>query len=131
MHHACLFYFLFHVVHLISFFVQLRRTLLALGLAALCAGQAHAARPMNTDDANIVDDKACQLESWVKTTRISLERWAIPGCNLGGDLEWSVGGNAQTEAALGKTTFWVAQAKKRRGPLVSKTNPTLPYKREG
>jgi len=106
------FYFLFHVVHLISF-AQLRRTLLAMGLVALCVGQAHAARPMSTDDANIVDDKACQLETWVKTTRTSLERWAIPGCNLGGDVEWSVGGNAQTEDILGKTQFWVAQAKKR------------------
>jgi hypothetical protein len=78
---------------------------------------AHAARPMNTDDANIVDDKACQLESWVKTTHTSLERWAIPGCNLGGEVEWSVGGNAQTEDSVGKTQFWLAQAKKRWMPV--------------
>ena len=82
---------------------------------------AHAARPMNTDDANIVDDKSCQLESWVKTTHTSLERWAIPGCNLGGDVEWSVGGNAQAEDALGKTQFWLAQAKKRWVPVGENT----------
>ena len=37
------------------------------GLAAvLCATplMAHAARPMNTDDALVVDDRSCQLESW-------------------------------------------------------------------
>lgn len=98
-------------------FADLRQTLLAIGLAAVCVGQAHAARPMNTDDANIVDDKACQLESWVKSTRTSVERWAIPGCNLGGEVEWSVGGNAQTEDVVGKTQFWVAQAKKRWVPV--------------
>ena len=108
----------FDVTRLISnSFADLRQTLLALGLAALCMAHAHAARPMNTDDANIVDDKACQLESWVKTTHTSLERWAIPGCNLGGEVEWSVGGNAQTEDVVGKTQFWVAQAKKRWVPV--------------
>jgi hypothetical protein len=106
------------VIRLISIsFADLRQTLLAMGLAALCTVQAHAARPMNTDDANIVDDKACQLESWVKTTHTSLERWAIPGCNLGGELEWSLGGNAQTDDAVGKTQFWLAQAKKRWVPV--------------
>lgn len=83
-----------------------------LGLIAL-AGLAYAARPMNTDDANIVDHNSCQLESWVKTTHTSFERWAVPGCNLGADIEWSVGGNAQQEQNLPSTQFWLAQAKKR------------------
>lgn len=72
---------------------------------------------MNTDDANIVDEKSCQLESWVKTTHTSLERWAMPGCNFGGEVEWSVGGNAQADDGVGKTQFWVAQAKKRWVPV--------------
>jgi hypothetical protein len=76
-----------------------------------------AARPMNTDDANIVDEKSCQLEAWAKTTHTSLERWAMPGCNLGGDLELTVGGNVQAEVALGKTQFWVGQVKKRWVPV--------------
>jgi hypothetical protein len=88
-----------------------------MGLALFCMAQAHAARPMNTDDANIVDEKSCQLEAWVKTTRTSLERWAMPGCNVGGDLELTVGGNAQTEEAVGKTQFWVGQVKKRWVPV--------------
>lgn len=91
--------------------------LLALGLAVLCAGHAQAARPMSTDDANIVDEKSCQLEAWAKTTRTALERWAMPGCNFGGDMEWTVGGNAQTDDGVGKTQFWVGQVKKRWVPV--------------
>ena len=85
---------------------------LVLSLLAF-AGLTHAARPMSTDDANIVDHNSCQLESWIKTTHTSFERWAIPGCNFGGDIEWSVGGNAQQEQNLPSTQFWLAQAKKR------------------
>jgi hypothetical protein len=72
---------------------------------------------MSTDDANIVDEKSCQLETWMKSSRTSLERWAMPGCNFGGELEWTVGGNAQTEDDVGKTQFWVGQVKKRWVPV--------------
>jgi hypothetical protein len=85
---------------------------LVLSLLAF-AGLTHAARPMSTDDANIVDHNSCQLESWIKTTHTSFERWAIPGCNFGHDIEWSVGGNAQQDQNLPSTQFWLAQAKKR------------------
>lgn len=71
-----------------------------------------AARPMNTDDANVVDPGACQLESWVKTTRQGQERWALPGCNLGLDIEWTLGGALQNLS--GEATRWTQfQAKKR------------------
>lgn len=101
--------------------VGVRRTIFSLVLGVLGAGHAHAARPMNTDDANIVDEKSCQLESWVKTTHTLLERWAIPGCNFGGEVEWSLGGNAQTEDGVGKTQYWLAQAKKRWVPVGADT----------
>ncbi len=91
--------------------------LLAMGFAVLCVNQAYAARPMSTDDANIVDAKSCQLEAWAKSTHTSFERWAMPGCNFGGELEWTLGGNAQTEDAVGKTQFWVGQVKKRWLPV--------------
>ena len=32
---------------------------------------AHAARPLITDDARLVDAKACQVESWVRTNKDS------------------------------------------------------------
>jgi hypothetical protein len=105
------------VFRLGPFFVYPRQMLLALGLVLLCAGHAHAARPMNTDDANIVDEKSCQMEAWVKTTHTSSERWAMPGCNFGGELEWTVGGNSQAEDLVGQTKFWVGQVKKRWVPV--------------
>lgn len=52
----------------------------------------HAARPMMTDDADIVDAKACQLESWLQSYRHRQEYWALPACNLTGNLELTLGG---------------------------------------
>jgi hypothetical protein len=54
---------------------------------------AQAARPMVTDDARIVDDRSCQLESWVRLPRDSgAELWALPGCNPLGSFELTLGG---------------------------------------
>jgi len=99
------------------FFITWRQIAQAFGLALLCMHQAHAARPMTTDDANIVDEKSCQMETWVKTTQTSLERWAMPGCNFGGDTEWTVGANSQAEDVVGQTKYWVGQVKKRWVPV--------------
>jgi hypothetical protein len=56
------------------------------------ASAVYAARPMNTDDARIVDAKACQLETWTKKTRGGAEHWALPACNFTGNLEVTLGG---------------------------------------
>ncbi len=69
----------------------------AVALAAtllLCRGApAGAARPMVTDDARIVDPKACQVETWVRTYRRGGdESWALPGCNPFGGFELTLGG---------------------------------------
>ena len=65
----------------------------ALLSAALLAGStAHAARPMITDDARIVDAKSCQVESWVRRNDDSTEYWAMPACNPTGNLELTLGG---------------------------------------
>ena len=75
---------------------------------------AHAARPMNTDDARVVDDKSCQVESWAKRIDGHTEFWAQPACNFTGNLELTVGGawtrqdgSTQRSAQLiqGKTLF--------------------------
>jgi hypothetical protein len=42
--------------------------------------RAHAARPMITDDARVVDEKACQLESWVRRNRDTTE-YSLPACS--------------------------------------------------
>ena len=99
-----------------SFFVYLakfQRSAYAIGTLMGACAAAHAARPMVTDDANIVDPLSCQLESWVKTSQVSLERWAVPGCNFAWDTEISVGGNAQNAKVEGDSQFWLIQAKKR------------------
>ncbi len=99
-----------------SFFVSLtkfQRSAYAIGTLVGACAAAHAARPMVTDDANIVDPQSCQLESWVKTSQVSLERWAVPGCNFAWDTEISVGGNAQNAKVEGDSQFWLIQAKKR------------------
>ncbi len=69
--------------------LDMRCLLLAIGAALACP--AHAGRPLSTDDAAIVDTGACQIESWVETTRDGHAYWAIPGCNLFGHAEFSLG----------------------------------------
>lgn len=70
----------------------LTKALSALACLGLIASLAHAARPMITDDARIVDAKACQLESWVKKNRDNRsEYWLLPACNFTGNLELTLG----------------------------------------
>lgn len=53
--------------------------LLGLSLPAL------AGRPLNTEDANSLDDGACQLESWANRTRSNTtEAFFVPACGLFG-----------------------------------------------
>jgi hypothetical protein len=56
---------------------------------------AEAARPMLTDDARIVDPKSCQLESWVRDSKHVTEYWALPACNVGENLEVTIGGSLE------------------------------------
>lgn len=58
---------------------------------------AYAARPMITDDARIVDDKSCQVESWVRREKTRTELWALPGCNFTGRIEFTTGGGRLRE----------------------------------
>ncbi|MEY2661509.1 MAG: hypothetical protein RLZZ123_2681 [Pseudomonadota bacterium] len=74
---------------------------------------AWAARPMNTDDANVVDPGSCQLESWVKNSGLGTERWALPGCNFFGDTEITLGGSTQSSKADGSSNWTLVQFKKR------------------
>ena len=73
----------------------LNRWVIALMLTGLLIGSAHAARPMITDDARIVDPGACQIEAWTRHDRGGAqENWALPGCNPTGNLEITLGGAA-------------------------------------
>lgn len=78
---------------------------------------AHAARPMITDDARVVDAKACQVESWVKKNRDSTEYWALPACNFTGNLEVTLGGALSRDETGTRTTDVVLQGKTLFKPL--------------
>jgi len=74
---------------------------------------AWAARPMVTDDANVVDPRSCQNESWVRFGHASIERWTVPGCNFFGDTEISVGANFLSEQNRNSQQLGLLQVKKR------------------
>ena len=69
--------------------------LFALGIFYL--NLSYAARPMLTDDARIVDPKACQLESWIRDSKHITEYWALPSCNVSENLEVTIGGSLEGE----------------------------------
>src|SRR5690349_17123527 len=77
----------------------------------LCTSPAFAARPLITDDARIVDAKACQVETWVRHNTDSTEYWALPACNPTGNVELTVGGALTRELGETHTTDVQAQAK--------------------
>ena len=78
---------------------------------------AQAARPMVTDDARIVDAKACQLDSWGKDNRDSAEYWALPACNFTGNLELTLGGALTRMGGDIRTTDVQLQGKTLSRPL--------------
>ncbi|HSS26394.1 MAG TPA: hypothetical protein VLL50_00420 [Usitatibacter sp.] len=57
----------------------------------LCPQGAEAGRPMITDDARILDPKACQVETWTRVNRDSTEYWLMPACNPFGPFELGYG----------------------------------------
>ncbi|HEY1181259.1 MAG TPA: hypothetical protein VN066_07285 [Rhodocyclaceae bacterium] len=82
-----------------------------LGLGLFLSPVSHAARPMVTDDARIVDDKSCQLETWLKASRASEEYWAIPSCNFSGNFELAVGGAVTHAGGASQTSDLLLQGK--------------------
>lgn len=95
--------------------------LLSLLLLCLPAATVFAARPMITDDARIVDAKACQVEAWQRFNREEKHRsWAVPACNPTGNLELSAGGGwgtPETGSAERQLVAGLVQAKTLFKPL--------------
>ena len=60
-------------------------------LAAAASTAVHAGRPLTTEDAAVLDDKACQLEGWIDRSRVATQAWAVPACNFGAGIEWQAG----------------------------------------
>jgi len=76
-------------------------------LALLLTPMAQGARPLVTDDARIVDPKACQIESWVKRSAHTTELWALPACNALGNLEMTAGGAQMFRDSVGAASTTV------------------------
>ena len=73
-----------------------RAALLAAG-ALLFAPATFAARPLTTEDAAVLDDKACQVESWIDRSRDATIGWLVPACNFGLGIEWQAGFSREWE----------------------------------
>lgn len=76
------------------FFSDAKRAFAGLIALVACATSAYGARPFVTDDARIVDEGHCQLETFYKDQRAypASEFWFVPACNPFG-LELTLGGN--------------------------------------
>jgi hypothetical protein len=70
-----------------------------------------AGHPLITDDASIVDAKACQLETWMDRKSESATYWLLPACNFTGNLELSVGGAWTHKARSTRNTQVLLQGK--------------------
>jgi hypothetical protein len=70
-----------------------------------------AGRPLTTEDAAILEDKACQLESWVDIARHVTTGWLVPACNFGLGVEWQVGFAREWERGGSRLPEAYAQAK--------------------
>jgi hypothetical protein len=82
---------------------------LLVGLAM--PGAVHAGRPLTTDDATILEPKACQLEAWVDRSRVATDFWAAPACNFGGHVEWQLGASRTHTDGQGALSQAYVQAK--------------------
>lgn len=88
-----------------------QRRLLCLLYCLALSPTAYAARPMITDDARIVDANSCQIETWLKANGGNEEYWALPSCNLTGNLELAAGGAVTHQGGSGKTSDLIFQGK--------------------
>lgn len=86
---------------------------------ALGAPLAQAARPFVTDDARVVDEGGCQIESFAKRQRRLDEQefWFLPACNPWGQVELTLGRSWTNGTAPGDSRFNLMQAKTLLKPL--------------
>ena len=83
----------------------------ALLLALLIPGLAFAGRPLSTEDASTLEDKACQLESWADRTRGNVtDVFVVPACSIL-DTEFQLGAVRTREAGRTFTSATFFQAK--------------------
>lgn len=86
----------------------------------LIAPAAHAARPFVTDDARVVEEGGCQIESFVKRQQRydETEFWVVPACNPWG-VELTAGHIHVNSSRDGDSSTTLLQAKTLLKPLVT------------
>jgi hypothetical protein len=70
-----------------------------------------AGRPLTTEDAAVLEDKACQLETWVDRARDATAAWLVPACNFGLGIEWQAGFAREWSEGSSRLPEAYAQAK--------------------
>lgn len=70
-----------------------------------------AGRPLTTEDASVLEDKACQLETWADRARDATVGWLVPACNFGLGIEWQVGFAREWSEGSSRLPEAYAQAK--------------------
>jgi hypothetical protein len=75
------------------------------------ASPAFAGRPLTTEDAATLEDKACQVEAWIDRARDTSTGWLVPSCNFGAGIEWQVGFARERFEGDNRFTESYAQAK--------------------
>lgn len=71
-------------------------------LIALACTPAFAGRPFTTEDASVLEDKACQLEAWIDRAEDASAGWMVPACNFGWGIEWQLGAARTREAGTSR-----------------------------
>ena len=94
----------------------LARALLGFAFAATAAST-YAGRPLDTEDAEIIDEGRCQLESWTFQSRSTKRYWLVPACNPFGNLELQVGFAREQPDDAPRHNDYVLQAKTLLKPL--------------
>jgi hypothetical protein len=83
----------------------------AMGLLGIGVDAAHAGRPLNTDDAAILPQGACQLETWLRPSRHLHQFNFQPACNPWGGIEWGASFTRQHAADASPQSLVGLQAK--------------------
>lgn len=87
------------------------RTVTFLLATLLLPAAAIAGRPLNTEDASTLDERACQLESWVDRARGGVTDFSfVPACAVLG-VEWQAGAVRTREGGRSATTATFVQGK--------------------
>lgn len=84
----------------------------SLGALLLAPATASAGRPLTSEDAAVLEDGRCQLESWLDRSRDSKTAWIVPACNFGAGIEWQAGAARVREAGNERFSEAYVQAKR-------------------